>query len=101
MKPIRYQKEMVDEFLSEGYWTQELFYDFWDRNAREYGDQEALVDSKYRVTLVGKPNAWWTELPLPGFKWVSRNIHASSFNHRTVFTAFWPELPPKEPVSFR
>ena len=50
MKPIRYQKEMVDEFLNEGHWTQELFYDFWDRNAREYGDQEALVDSKYRVT---------------------------------------------------
>ena len=50
MKPIRYQKEMVDEFLNEGYWTQELFYDFWDRNAREYGDREALVDSKYRVT---------------------------------------------------
>ena len=40
MKPIRYQKEMVDEFLNEGYWTQELFYDFWDRNAREYGDQD-------------------------------------------------------------
>jgi len=50
VKPIRYQKEMVDEFLNEGYWTQELFYDFWDRNAREYGDREALVDSKYRVT---------------------------------------------------
>ena len=50
MKPIRYQKEMVDEFLNEGYWSQELFYDFWDRNAREYGDREALVDSKYRVT---------------------------------------------------
>ena len=50
MKPIRYKKEMVDEFLDEGYWTRELFYDFWERNAREFGDQEALVDYKYRVT---------------------------------------------------
>ena len=50
MKPIRYKKEMVDEFLKDGYWTRELFYDFWERNAREYGDREALVDSKYRVT---------------------------------------------------
>ena len=50
MKPIRYKKEMVDEFLKDGYWTQETFYDFYDRNAREYGDREALVDSKYRLT---------------------------------------------------
>ncbi len=50
MKPIRYQQAMVDEFLKEGYWTTESFYDFYDRNAREQGDQEALVDSKYRVT---------------------------------------------------
>ena len=50
MKPIRYTQKIVDEFLNDGYWTKELFYDFWDRNAREYGDQEALVDSKYRVT---------------------------------------------------
>jgi len=50
LKPIRYKKEMVDEFLKDGYWTQETFYDFYDRNAREYGDREALVDSKYRLT---------------------------------------------------
>ena len=50
MKPIRYKKEMVDEFTQNGYWTNELFYDFYDRNAHECGDREALVDSKYRVT---------------------------------------------------
>lgn len=50
MKPIRYQEDMVNEFLEDGYWTEELFYDFWDRNAREIGNQEALVDSKYRLT---------------------------------------------------
>lgn len=73
MKPIRYQKKMVDEFLNEGYWTQELFYDFWDRNAREYGDQEALVDSKYRVTwaeakrLVDGIASTWVQMDIPRF----------------------------------
>ncbi|MDQ1334728.1 MAG: 2,3-dihydroxybenzoate---[aryl-carrier protein] ligase, partial [Thermodesulfobacteriota bacterium] len=28
VKPIRYTKEMVDEFLRDGYWTNETFYDF-------------------------------------------------------------------------
>ena len=73
MKPIRYQKEMVDEFLNEGYWTQELFSDFWDRNAREYGDREALVDSKYRVTwaeakrLVDGIAYTWVQMGIPQY----------------------------------
>jgi non-ribosomal peptide synthetase component E (peptide arylation enzyme) len=41
---------MIKEFVDEGYWTDELFYDFWQRNARELGDREALVDSRYRLT---------------------------------------------------
>ena len=62
---------MVDEFLNDGYWTQELFYDFWERNAREYGDQEALVDSKYRVTwaeakqLVDAIAYTWVQMDIP------------------------------------
>jgi 2,3-dihydroxybenzoate-AMP ligase len=73
VKPIRYQKKMVDEFLNAGYWTQELFYDFWERNAREYGDREALVDSKYRVTwaeakrLVDGIAATWVQMGIPQF----------------------------------
>lgn len=73
MKPIRYQKEMVDEFLNEGYWTRELFYDFWERNAREYGDREALVDSKYRVTwaeakrLVDGIASTWVQMGIPQY----------------------------------
>jgi len=50
VKPIRYKKTMTDEFVRDGYWTQETFYDFWEKNAREIPDQEALVDSKYRLT---------------------------------------------------
>ena len=73
MKPIRYQKEMVDEFLNEGYWTRELFYDFWERNAWEYGDREALVDSKYRVTwaeakrLVDGIASTWVQMGIPQY----------------------------------
>jgi non-ribosomal peptide synthetase component E (peptide arylation enzyme) len=73
VKPIRYQKEMVDEFLNEGYWTQELFFDFWERNAREYGDREALVDSKYRVTwaqakrLVDGIAGTWVKMGIPQY----------------------------------
>jgi non-ribosomal peptide synthetase component E (peptide arylation enzyme) len=73
VKPIRYQKEMVDDFLNEGYWTQELFYDFWERNAREYGDREALVDSKYRVTwaeakrLVDGIAYTWVQMGIPKY----------------------------------
>ncbi|MDP3283923.1 MAG: AMP-binding protein, partial [Desulfobacterales bacterium] len=73
MKPIRYQKDMVDEFLRDGYWTQELFYDFYERNARELGDREAFVDSRYRVTwaeakrLVDAIAISWVDLGIPKF----------------------------------
>jgi non-ribosomal peptide synthetase component E (peptide arylation enzyme) len=73
MKPIRYKKKMVDEFVEDGHWTQELFYDFYDKNAREYGDREALVDSKYRVTwaeakkLVDAMAISWVEMGIPQF----------------------------------
>ena len=50
MKVIRYTQPMVDEFVRDGYWTNQNFYDFYERNAREFGEREALVDSKYRVT---------------------------------------------------
>jgi non-ribosomal peptide synthetase component E (peptide arylation enzyme) len=71
VKPIRYQEQMVNEFLNDGYWTQELFFDFWERNAREYGDREALVDSKYRVTwaeakrLVDAIAYTWVQMGIP------------------------------------
>jgi non-ribosomal peptide synthetase component E (peptide arylation enzyme) len=64
---------MVDEFVKDGYWTQETFYDFYDKNARELGDREALVDSKYRVTwaeakkLVDAIAISWVELGIPKY----------------------------------
>ena len=71
MKPIRYSNEMIEEFLGAGHWTQELFSDFWDRNAREFGDREALVDSKYRLTwseankLADAIAVSWVEMGIP------------------------------------
>ncbi len=73
MKPIRYKKEMVDEFIRDGYWTRETFYDFWDRNAQKYGDREALVDSKHRLTwaeakhLIDAIAVSWIEMDIPRF----------------------------------
>ncbi len=73
MKPIRYTQKMVDEFVAKGYWTQELFFDFWERNAREDGDREALVDSRYRVTwaeakrLVDAIAYTWVQMDIPKF----------------------------------
>lgn len=73
MKPIRYTKAMVDEYVKKGYWTQETFYDFYERNARELGDREALVDSKYRVTwaeakkIVDAIAISWAEMGIPKF----------------------------------
>lgn len=46
----RYTKKMIDEYVTAGYWTSELTVDFWDRNAMLYPDEEALVDSKNRLT---------------------------------------------------
>jgi 2,3-dihydroxybenzoate-AMP ligase len=71
VKPIRYTQKMVDEFLGKGYWTRELFFDFYERNARELGDREALVDSRYRVTwaearrLVDAIAVSWVNLGIP------------------------------------
>jgi non-ribosomal peptide synthetase component E (peptide arylation enzyme) len=73
VKPIRYKKDMVGEFVQNGYWTQETFYDFWDRNARDFGDREALVDSNYRLTwaeakqLVDAIAISFVELGIPRF----------------------------------
>jgi non-ribosomal peptide synthetase component E (peptide arylation enzyme) len=64
---------MVDEFVAKGYWTQELFFDFWQRNAREDGDREALVDSRHRVTwaeakrLVDAIAYTWVQMDIPKF----------------------------------
>ncbi|MBP6942314.1 MAG: AMP-binding protein [Syntrophorhabdaceae bacterium] len=71
MRPIRYTDEMIAEFKRDGYWTNEIFSDFWIRNAKELKDREALVDSKYRVTwgqakdLIDALALAWVKLGIP------------------------------------
>lgn len=71
MRPIRYTDEMIAEFKRDGYWTDEIFSDFWIRNAKELKDREALVDSKYRVTwgqakdLIDALALAWIKLVIP------------------------------------
>ncbi|MFQ5826453.1 MAG: AMP-binding protein, partial [Dehalococcoidia bacterium] len=49
-KPTRYTQEMFDQYVREGYWDTTTFAQIWDRNARQYPDQEALVDGRNRLT---------------------------------------------------
>jgi len=49
-KATRSTQDMVDEYMSQGYWTGETTTELWDRNAELYGDKEALVDSRKRLT---------------------------------------------------
>lgn len=49
-KVDRYTEEMIDQYVKAGYWTRELTVDFWDRNAKLYPNEEAIVDSRNRLT---------------------------------------------------
>ncbi|MDD4169398.1 MAG: AMP-binding protein [Desulfotomaculaceae bacterium] len=70
MRAIRYTDDMIKEFREKGFWTDETFYDFWAKNAKEYPDREALVDSKNRVTwaqakeLIDRLAYRWVEMGL-------------------------------------
>jgi len=49
-KATRYRKEMIEEYIAKGYWTADALCDFWERNAKDYPDKEAIVDSRTRYT---------------------------------------------------
>jgi non-ribosomal peptide synthetase component E (peptide arylation enzyme) len=49
-KATRYTQDMVDEYISKGYWTGETTAELWDRNATLFGSEVALVDSRNRLT---------------------------------------------------
>lgn len=59
-KPIRWTEEMVNEYIRKGYWEETTLYDLWAKNARDFPDREALVDSKFRLT--------WSEAKI----WIDR-----------------------------
>lgn len=62
-KSIRYDDEMFKEYLCKGYWEDIILSDFWERNARDYPDEEAIVDSQTRLTW-GEANTWIDRLAL-------------------------------------
>jgi len=45
VKPVRYDQEEIEKNFREGYWDKTILPDYWDRNARQWPDKEALVDS--------------------------------------------------------
>jgi len=45
MKPVRYDQSEIKQNLKAGYWDNTILPDYWDRNARQWPDKEALVDS--------------------------------------------------------
>lgn len=44
------REKRIQEYIDKGFWTRELTVDFWDRNAEEVPDEEAIVDSQERLT---------------------------------------------------
>jgi non-ribosomal peptide synthetase component E (peptide arylation enzyme) len=45
MKTVRFDEKLAQKYIKEGYWTQETMYGYWEKNAKERPDKEALVDS--------------------------------------------------------
>jgi non-ribosomal peptide synthetase component E (peptide arylation enzyme) len=45
MKPVRYDREEIERNLKEGYWDKTILSDYWDKNAKQWPNKEALVDS--------------------------------------------------------
>ena len=49
-KVARYTQKVINTYMEGGYWTRDLTVDFWERNAERCPDDEALVDSRFRLT---------------------------------------------------
>ncbi|UCG65602.1 MAG: AMP-binding protein, partial [Deltaproteobacteria bacterium] len=62
-KPTRYTPEVFEEYTKKGYWGPITPSDIWNRNARDYPDKEAIVDSKSRLTW-REANQWIDRLAL-------------------------------------
>ena len=54
---------MFAEYGEKGYWGTTTLADLWDRNARDYPDKEAVVDSKTRLTWA-QAKQWINRLAL-------------------------------------
>jgi non-ribosomal peptide synthetase component E (peptide arylation enzyme) len=54
---------MYEKYRKQGYWSDVTTSDLWERNARDYPDKEALVDSRTRLTW-REANEWIDRLAL-------------------------------------
>ena len=44
-------EDMVEDLVRKGIWEPgQLFWKWWDKNAKQYPDKEAIVDAKNRLT---------------------------------------------------
>lgn len=62
-KPTRYTPEMVEEYTRKGYWDKRTLSDLWKGNAKDHPHEEAIVDSKTRLTWK-EANRWIDRLSL-------------------------------------
>lgn len=58
-----YTEEIIKKYTSEGIWGPEALADLYEKNARNYPDKEALVDSVHRLTWY-QANQWIDRLAL-------------------------------------
>ncbi|MFC1907158.1 AMP-binding protein [Chloroflexota bacterium] len=56
MKLTQYTPRLIEHYMSNGFWRPETTAELWDRNAALYPHEEAIVDSKNRLT--------WAEVKL-------------------------------------
>ncbi|MBI4330035.1 MAG: AMP-binding protein [Chloroflexi bacterium] len=49
-KPVRFTPEMIKHYQSLGIWTSDRLSEYWDKNAAERPDREAVADSRGRLT---------------------------------------------------
>ncbi len=64
-QPTRYTPELIAEYTGKGYWEQMSLSQFWDRNAKDYPQREAIADSK--TTLTWSQAKQWTDRVALGF----------------------------------
>lgn len=53
VRPIRYSEDLINEYVTKGWWNTETWSDIYARNSKQYAEKEAFVDEKRRVTWEG------------------------------------------------
>ncbi|MDP2646257.1 MAG: AMP-binding protein [Desulfobacterales bacterium] len=62
-KPTRYTPELIEKYYKEGWWDPRTSGDIWDENARNFPEEECLVDSRVRLTW-SRAKQWIDRLAL-------------------------------------